>query len=186
MGLITTIIRRLFGATPRYYESAYEPLYASVVACLKAASLKVGGTAGYPRLEVHSITEGQRLDKDGAVRTLTLTVESISSSSLVEAAQNSDAAMAAITAEGALEPGEGWDVLTVDPVQLQDLTETSDSAKIIYRILQSYEVIVERKKTSDPDSFILLTPEPEPEPEPESEEEPEPQDGGEGETENQE
>lgn len=146
MSILGNIIRRLFERAPKHHTSAYRPLRASVVACLKGAGLKAGGTAGYPRVEVHTITENQRLDKEGAVRSLSLTIESISDRSMLESAEMNETAMSVLTAEGALEMPEGWTVLDVVPDQLQELPETSDSAKILYRTLQGYDVLVERVK----------------------------------------
>ena len=62
MGLFS----RLFAQAPRYHVSAYAPLYSAVVARLARRGVTVGGTAAIPRIEVHTITEGERLDKDGA------------------------------------------------------------------------------------------------------------------------
>ena len=160
MSILGNIFRRLFERAPKYHTSAYRPLRAAVVSCLKAAGLKAGGTAGYPRVEVHTITENQRLDKDGAVRSLSLTIESISDRSMLESAEMNETAMSVLTAEGALTL-EGGEVLDVTPDQLQELPETSDSAKILYRTLQGYDVLVEKVKTE---------PEPEPDPEPSNQE----------------
>ena len=159
MSILGNIFRRLFERAPKHHTSAYRPLRASVVACLKGAGLKAGGTAGYPRVEVHTITENPRLDKEGAVRSLSLTIESISDRSMLESAEMNETAMSVLTAEGALEMPEGWTVLDVVPDQLQELPETSDSAKILYRTLQGYDVLVEKVKT-----------EPEPDPEPSDQE----------------
>ena len=45
----------------------------------------------------------------------------------------------------------GWTSLGVTPVQLQDLTETSDTNKIIYRLMQEVSVFLEKTKT-DPET----------------------------------
>lgn len=146
-----SIFSRLFERKPKHHTSAYGALYASVVSCLKGAGLKVGGTAGYPRVEVHSITENQRLDKEGAVRSLSLTIESISDNSIAASKEMNSKAMEALTTAEALDAGDEWLVLDVSPDQLQDLPETSDSAKILYRTLQSYDVLVERLKDDTED-----------------------------------
>lgn len=138
---------RLFVRKPKHHTSAYGPLYSAIVKRLTEDGLLVGGTAGYPRVEIHSIVENQRLDKDGAVRSLALTVESISDKSLAAAVEMNERAMAALTSEEDLEAGDDWRVLDINPDQLQDLPETSDSAKILYRMLQSYDILVERVKT---------------------------------------
>lgn len=151
MSILSTI-RGWFVKTPKHDTSAYSPLYAAIVKCLGGAGLTVGGTAGYPRVEVHSISEGRRLDKEGAVRSLSLTTESISDKSLYASKEMNEAAMAVLTTEGALDLGDDWRVLDVVPDQLQDLPEVSDSARILYRTQQTYEVWVERVKEDEPET----------------------------------
>ena len=140
-----SILSRLFHRHPRYDVSAYGDVYSALKARLDRPGVRVGGTAGYPRVEIHSIREGERQDKDGALRTVTLTVESVSKSSLGEAVAMNDDNLRLLT-ETELEI-DGWDCLGVVPTQLQDLSETSDSAKIIYRILQEVSVFLEKVKT---------------------------------------
>lgn len=140
-----SILSRLFHRQPRYDVSAYGDVYSALKARLDRPGVRVGGTAGYPRVEIHSIREGERLDKDGALRTVTLTVESVSKSSLGEAVAMNDDNLRLLT-ETELEI-DGWDCLGVVPTQLQDLSETSDSAKILYRILQELNVFLEKVKT---------------------------------------
>lgn len=140
-----SILSRLFHRSPRYDVSAYGDIYSALKATLDRPGVRVGGTAGYPRVEIHSIREGERQDKDGALRTVTLTVESISKSSLGEAVAMNDGNLRLLT-ETEIEI-DGWDCLGVIPTQLQDLSETSDSAKIIYRILQEVSVFLEKVKT---------------------------------------
>ena len=140
-----SILSRLFHRHPRYDVSAYGDVYSALKARLDRPGVRVGGTAGYPRVEIHSIREGERQDKDGALRTVTLTVESVSKSSLGEAVAMNDDNLRLLT-ETELEI-DGWDCLGVVPTQLQDLSETSDSAKILYRILQELNVFLEKVKT---------------------------------------
>ena len=114
---------------------------------LTRTGVNVGGTAGYPRIEVHSLREQERLDKEGALRQVTFTVESMSDSSLSEAVTMNEANLLLLT-EYELEI-EGWNSLGVVAAQLQDMTETSDSKKIIYRILQECSVFLEKIKTDE-------------------------------------
>lgn len=144
MGLFS----RLFAREPAYHESAYHGVYKAVVARLTRQGVIVGKTAHIPRIEVHTITEGERLDKEGEVRQLNLTVESISNSSLAAAVAMNEKNIELLTSELVLP--EGWTCLGVVPEQLQDLTESSDTNKIIYRQMQSFAVWVQRIKT-DPE-----------------------------------
>jgi len=140
-----SLFSRLFARKPAHDESAYGPFYAAVVSRLTRPGVSVGKTAKYPRVEVHSITESERLDKEGMLRSFSLTVESIGNASLPETVSMNEKNMELLTSELVLP--EGWSCLGVIPGQLQDLTETSDTAKIIYRLLQSYTVYILREKT---------------------------------------
>jgi|GEM_PF-3156337 len=143
MGLFS----RLFARTPRYHESAYGWLNAAVVARLTRSGITVGKTAGYPRVEVHSFTEEERLDKEGAIRSLSFTVETMDSASLAAAVAVNEENLELLTED--LTIPEGWRCLGVLPGQMQSLTETADSAKIIYRVLQAFNVFVERDKEEE-------------------------------------
>ena len=140
-----SLFSRLFARTPAYHESAYAPVYKAVVSRLKRSGVTIGKTSFYPRVEVHTITEGERQDKEGAVRALNLTVESIGNASLDATVAMNDDNIRLLTSELTLPTG--WNCLGVVPDQLQDLTESSDTAKIIYRLLQSFTIWVERVKT---------------------------------------
>ena len=143
MGLFS----RLFARPPRYHVSAYAPLYSAVVARLARKGVTVGGTAAIPRIEVHTITEGERLDKDGALRQLTLTVECITNKSISDAVALNDANLRLLT-ENDLAV-EGWTVIGIVPTLLQDLTETSETQAIVYRLIQQYNVFIELNKSND-------------------------------------
>lgn len=141
------IFSRLFARKPAYHESAYGPVYSAIVARLTRPGVTVGRTAHYPRVEVHTITEGERQDKEGQLRTLSFTVESIGNASLAETAAMNEENIELLTSELVLP--EGWTCVGVLPDQLQDLTETADTAKIIYRLLQTFTAWVMRVKTED-------------------------------------
>ena len=140
-----SILSRLFKRTPRYEVSGYRTIYTALVSALSREGVSVGSTASYPRVEIHSIREQERLDKEGALRQINLTVESISSSSLSEAvAMNEDNLRLLTETEFEL---DGWGCLGIIPVQLQDMTETTDSKKILYRMLQEFSIVLEKQKT---------------------------------------
>lgn len=128
-------------STP-FHTSAYDAVYAAVVARLTREGVTVGKTAFLPRIEVHTVTEGQRQEKGGDVRTVDLTVESVSNRFLGEASQMNTENLRLLT-ETPLAL-EGWHLVGVLPDQLQDLTEASDSDKIVYRLLQQVSIIVQR------------------------------------------
>ena len=154
MGLFS----KLFARQPEHHESAYGPFYAAVVSRLERTGVRVGKTAGYPRVEVHGITEGERMDKEGQLRQLSFTVESIGNASLAATTAMNEENIERLTAE--LVMPDGWTCIGVVPDQLQDLTESSDSAKIIYRLLQSFTAFVERVKATEEETAIAVPEDP--------------------------
>ena len=145
-----------------YDNSAYDAVYSAVVSRLSRPGVTVGKSAFLPRVEIHSITEGQRQDKGGDVRQLELTVESISNASLADAVTMNEKNLKLLT-ENALNLGTSWTCLGVIPVQLQDLTESSDSDKIIYRLLQQVSIIVQRYDDDEEEAETDIPIEPDPE-----------------------
>ena len=144
-----SLLSRLFGLEPAYDVSGYGWLYKAVVSALEREGVKVGKTAAVPRVEVHSIQESERMDKEGQVRQFTMTVESIGNASLSKTVKMNDDNLKLLTS--GLSAPDGWDCLGVVPGQLQDLTETSDTNKIIYRLLQSVTIWVSKVKTEPED-----------------------------------
>lgn len=174
MSLITRIISALFQRAPRYEVSAYRDLYMALCDALYREGVNVGSTAGYPRVEINTIRENERLDKEGALRQVTVIVDSISNRKLGDAITMNEANLRLLT-ENELQI-TGWNCLGVLPTQLQDLTETSDSNKIIYRLAQEFTIYLEKVKTEpipdpEPEDPIPVDPE-DPEPGDPIEEEP--------------
>ena len=122
--------------------SAYKAIYSAIVSKLTRTGVSVGRTAGYPRVEVHSITENERMDKGGSVRVLALTVESMTTSSLVAADTLNEGNLALLETMNGTQAG-AFRIVGIVPTQLQDLTETSDTQRIIYRLLQGLDIYVE-------------------------------------------
>ena len=150
MSLFSRIFSALFRRAPRYQVSAYRNVYTAMVSALSREGVNVGGTAGYPRVEINSIREQERLDKEGALRKLTVSIDSISARSMDEAVTMNEDNLRLLT-ESDLDVGENWTCMGVIPTQLRDLVETSDSQKILYRIIQDFSVFMELRKTDDPE-----------------------------------
>lgn len=142
-----SIFSRLFARSPRYHVSAFSPLYSAIVARLSRPGVTVGGTAAIPRIEVHTITEGERLDKDGALRQLTLTVECVSNKSTADTVAMNDANLRLLTEEDL--SIEGWTVLGIVPTLLQNITETSETQAIVYRLIQQFNVFIKQLKSNE-------------------------------------
>lgn len=124
------------------FKSAYAAIYKAFRSILVRDGMKVGGTAGYPRVELHSFTEGEPLDKGFQVRRLELTVESMSNKDLAEAVRMAEDNLAILLQEAGI--AEDFRIIGVIPRQLRDLTEVSDTQQVIYRILQDMTVFVEQ------------------------------------------
>lgn len=129
------------------FSSAYKAIVSGLHNLLARTGVYVGEGASYPRVEVHTVTESERLDKGGDLRRLSLTIESISNVSMAECntllQDNLD-----LLADGGLDvTPDGFAVVGVIPTQLQDLTESSDTNKIIYRLLQQVDIIVQRSQS---------------------------------------
>lgn len=123
-------------------NSALGAVFRAMVAGLTRKGVKVGGTASYPRVEVHSVTEGEPMDKAGNLRTITCIVESISEERMADVMQMNEDNLALILTELGIE--KPWRVVDVRAGQLQELTETSETNAILYRLLQNITIIVER------------------------------------------
>ena len=124
-------------------KSAYRFAYKALKAALTRTGVVIGRTSGYPRVELHSFTEGEGLDKGGAVRTVACIVESMSATSLDAAVTLNEGNLAAL-ASLAAEDNDfricGW-----RPTQLQDLTEATDTKAVLYRQLQNIEIFIQQK-----------------------------------------
>lgn len=138
-----SIFSRLFHREPRYHTSAYGTVYAALVARLRREGVHVGGTAGYPRIDCHSFTEGERQDKDGRLRQISCTVECMSNRSKTEVMTLNEENLRLLTEED-IDVGEGWVCLGIVPGTMTDIDETSDPQKILYRLLQEVEIFIEK------------------------------------------
>ena len=124
------------------YKSSISELYKALHARLKRPGMLVGG-AGYPRVEIHSITEGEPLDKSFKTREVTFVIESMSTESKGEVFEMNNLNNDLIFAK-TLEV-EGFDTIGLYPQTVTDMVEVSDTQTIIYRILQNYKIFLTQK-----------------------------------------
>lgn len=124
--------------------SAIGAIYRALVGKLTRKGVNVGGTASYPRVEVHSIIEGAPLDKDGKIKSLTCTVECISEDRLASVLQMNADNLDLLLASS-LNIDKPWHIISIDAGVTQQLTETSETNAILYRIIQDLTIYVERK-----------------------------------------
>lgn len=125
-------------------KSAYKAVVEGLQVLLARAGIRVGEGAGYPRVEVHTVTESERLDKNGDLRLLSLTVESISDRSMTECEEMLQENLERLASGNLDVTPEGFELVGTFPQQLQDLTESSDTNNIIYRLLQTVDIYVSR------------------------------------------
>lgn len=125
------------------FISALGAVYKALISGLTRKGVKVGGTASYPRVEVHTVVEQEPIDKGGIVRTITCIVESMSEDKMADVMQMNEDNLERLVAQ-ALNLGESWRIIDIIPGQLQELTESTETKKILYRLLQNITVYVER------------------------------------------
>jgi hypothetical protein len=124
------------------YTSAQGEVYKALRTQLLRDGISVGDTADFPRVEIHSFAENAPTDKDGIVRTVSCTVESMSTRSYGDAVAMNEDNLERLSEEGWHVLGKGFTILSVVPDQLTELTEVLDTQDILYRQLQRINVII--------------------------------------------
>lgn len=122
--------------------SALGNVYKAVRSALTRTGVYVGETADYPRVEIHSITESEWLDK-GSLKTVSCIVECISDKRIADVIEMNTENLRRML-ESQLNLDKGWKVVGVIPGQLQSLTETTETKEILYRLLQNVTIYVQR------------------------------------------
>lgn len=125
------------------YTSAYRYAYKALRDRLTRTGVVVGTTAGYPRVELHSFTEAERLDKGDSVRVISCVMESISNKSIDEAGAMNEDNLELL--QGYTDTGAGFGIFGVVPRTLTDLTGSDDSQKIIYRQIQNLDIFISKQ-----------------------------------------
>lgn len=123
-------------------KSPYKAVYAALVTRLTRSGINVGGTAGYPRIEVHSIVENEQLDKNGDIHSTSLTVETMTTDSMVTCADLNDENLQLLQEPLDLS-ASAWKCFGIVARQLQDLEETSDTQDSIFRLMLSVDIFTE-------------------------------------------
>lgn len=117
-------------------------VYKALRSALTRTGVNVGGTADYPRVEIHSIVESAWLDK-GSVKTITCIVECISDRRMQDVLDMNEENLKRMLGDS-LNLGKDWYVFGIVAGQVQELTETTDTKAILYRLLQNVTIYVER------------------------------------------
>ena len=109
---------------------------------LTRTGVNVGGTADYPRVEIHSVTESEWIDK-GWHKRITCVVECISDKRVADVLVINHENLARML-EQSIALDKGWKICGLVAGQAQELTETTDTKAILYRLLQNMTIYVER------------------------------------------
>lgn len=123
-------------------RSTQGEIYKALRAQLLRPGVPVGETADFPRVEIHSFAENAPTDKDGIVRTVNCTVESMSTKSYGDSVAMNEENLERLLADGWHAIGKGFTILGVIPDQLTELTEALETQEILYRQLQRINVII--------------------------------------------
>ena len=123
------------------YKSSQGEVYKALRRQLVRQGIPVGETADYPRVEIHSFTENAPEDKDGRLRSLSCTVESMSVKSYGESVAMNGENLQRLMAEG-WGIGKDFSIIGIIPDQLTELTETLETKEILYRQLQRINVLI--------------------------------------------
>lgn len=122
--------------------SALGAVFKALRGALTRNGVNVGGTAGYPRIEIHTVTESEWLDK-GTLKRVTAIVECMSDRRMADVIEMNEENLARMLGK-ALMLSDEWHIVGMVPGQAQEMTETTDTAAIIYRLLQNVTIYVER------------------------------------------
>ena len=124
------------------YRSAYKPIFEELNQRLAREGVYVGKSADYPRVEVHTIVENQPTDKGDSVRVLSCVLESMSTTSMEEAATMNGDNLEVLDAFRYED--EQFRVVGVVFTGMNEMTETSDTQMILYRVIQNADIYVQQ------------------------------------------
>lgn len=122
--------------------SALGAVFKGLRSSLTRTGVNVGGTADCPRVEIHSITESEWLDK-GWLKRITCVVECLSDKRIADVVEMNRENLSRML-EQSMALDENWKLVGFVAGQAQELTETTDTKAIIYRLLQNMTIYVER------------------------------------------
>ena len=123
--------------------SAIGAVFKAMRSALNRAGVNVGGTAGYPRIEIHSITESEFLDKGNTLKRMTCIVECMSTERMEDVFKMNEENLKRML-EQSLNLENGWHIVGIEPGQAQELNETTETQVLLYRLMQNVTIYVER------------------------------------------
>lgn len=125
------------------FFSAIGAVFKALRGRLNRSGVNVGGTADYPRVEIHTITESEWLDKGKTLKRITCIVECISVRRMADVLEMNDENLRRML-EDSLNLDDGWHIVGIVEGQAQELTETSETQALLYRLMQNVTIYVER------------------------------------------
>lgn len=123
--------------------SAIGAVFKALRGALNRSGVNVGGTADYPRIEIHTITESEWLDKDWSLKRISCIVECISARRMSDVLEMNDENLRRMLKDS-LHLDNGWHIVSIELGQAQELTETSETQALLYRLMQNVTIYVER------------------------------------------
>lgn len=125
------------------FFSAIGAVFKALRGRLNRSGVNVGGTADYPRVEIHTITESEWLDKGKTLKRITCIVECISVRRMADVLEMNDENLRRML-EDSLNLDDGWHIVGIVEGQAQELTETSETQALLYRLMQNLTIYVQR------------------------------------------
>ena len=125
------------------FFSAIGAVFKALRGRLNRSGVNVGGTADYPRVEIHTITESEWLDKGKTLKRITCIVECISARRMADVLEMNDENLRRML-EDSLNLDDGWHIVGIVEGQAQELTETSETQALLYRLMQNLTIYVQR------------------------------------------
>lgn len=123
--------------------SAIGAVFKALRGALTRSGINVGGTADYPRIEIHTITESEWLDKGHTFKRITCIVECMSTKRMYDVLEMNDENLRRLLINS-LSLDDGWHIVSIEPTQAQELTETTETQPIIYRLMQNVTIYVKQ------------------------------------------
>lgn len=127
------------------YSNAISSVWKGIRNALARVGVRIGGTASYPRVELHSFTMDSPLDKAAHIRQISCTIECLSQNKVSDIFELAEGNAEQMVTE-VLDLGKDWKVVGIIDGQTRFMEEQADSANIIYRLLQDITVVAERKQ----------------------------------------
>lgn len=134
------------------FTSALADVFKAIRAKLVRTGVNVGGTASYPRVEIHSVVEDTPQTKDMSLRSVTATIECVSAEKVADIVTLADDNIELIFDAIGLSL-TNWNVIGIVPGQMRMFDEeaSQDNAAVIYRLLHDVTVWIERKDVQPDD-----------------------------------